>query len=68
MSQEGKSVAIPDEIIIQKIYLIRSKKVMLERDLAESYKEYIKDFDQSNVWNMKQFYLLGFIYSRQILP
>jgi hypothetical protein len=37
MSQEEKSVAIPDEIIMQKIYLIRSKKVMLDKDLAVLY-------------------------------
>jgi len=37
MSQEGKSVIISDKIIMQKIYLIRGKKVMLDRDLAELY-------------------------------
>ncbi len=30
-------VAIPDEIITSKIYLIRDKKVMLDEDLAELY-------------------------------
>jgi len=34
MSQE---ITIPDEIITNKIYLIRSQKVMLDRDLAELY-------------------------------
>lgn len=28
---------IPDEVIVSKIYLIRDKKVMLDRDLAELY-------------------------------
>ena len=28
---------IPDEIVINKIYLIRQQKVMLDRDLAELY-------------------------------
>lgn len=28
---------LPDEIISNKIYLIRNKKVMLDRDLAELY-------------------------------
>ena len=37
MLKDEKSVAIPDEIIIQKIFLIRGKKVMLDRDLAELY-------------------------------
>jgi hypothetical protein len=30
-------IAIPDEIITSKIYLIREKKVMLDKDLAELY-------------------------------
>jgi len=37
MTKESKLVAIPDEIIASKIYLIRDKKVMLDRDLAELY-------------------------------
>jgi hypothetical protein len=32
-----KSVAIPDEVVMNKIYLIRELKVMLDRDLAELY-------------------------------
>lgn len=31
------SVAIPDEVVMSKIYLIRGQKVMLDRDLAELY-------------------------------
>ena len=30
-------VAIPDEIVLNKIYLIRGHKVMLDSDLAELY-------------------------------
>jgi len=33
----SKSVAIPDEVVISKIYLIRNHKVMLDIDLAELY-------------------------------
>lgn len=33
----GKELSIPDEIITNKIYLIRGQKVMLDRDLAELY-------------------------------
>jgi len=36
MSKE-KSLAIPDEVVMNKIYLIRNHKVMLDRDLAELY-------------------------------
>jgi phage regulator Rha-like protein len=33
----SKSLAITDQTVINKIYLIRNKKVMLDRDLAEMY-------------------------------
>jgi len=34
----GKSnTVIPDELIMSKIHLLRSKKVMLDRDIAELY-------------------------------
>jgi len=32
-----KSIAIPDDIVISKIYLVRNHKVMLDDDLAELY-------------------------------
>ena len=37
MAIENTSVLIPEERIIDKIYLIRSQKVMLDRDLAKLY-------------------------------
>jgi phage regulator Rha-like protein len=33
----GKKNILPDEVIINKIYLIRDQKVMLDKDLAEMY-------------------------------
>lgn len=33
----SKSIAIPDDVVMNKIYLIRAHKVMLDRDLAELY-------------------------------
>lgn len=30
-------VSVPDETVMNKIYLIRGQKVMLDRDLAELY-------------------------------
>lgn len=33
----SKSILIPDEVVISKIYLIRGQKVMIDRDLAELY-------------------------------
>ena len=32
-----KEIAVPEEIIINKIYFIRNQKVMLDRDLASLY-------------------------------
>jgi len=37
MAKGLNQIAIPDEIITRKIYLIREKKVMLDKDLAELY-------------------------------
>jgi len=34
MSESTKNIAIPDEVVMSKIYVIRSEKVMLDRDLA----------------------------------
>lgn len=39
----SKSLAIPDEIVISKIYLIRNQKVMLDIDLASFTKWRTKD-------------------------
>jgi hypothetical protein len=33
----NKSLMIPDETIMNKIYLVRGQKVMMDRDLAELY-------------------------------
>jgi hypothetical protein len=33
----AKSITLPDEVVISKIYLIREHKVMLDDDLAELY-------------------------------
>ena len=33
----SEKITIPDEVIINKIYIIRGQKVMLDRDLAELY-------------------------------
>ncbi|HJU45373.1 MAG TPA: ORF6N domain-containing protein [Chitinophagaceae bacterium] len=36
-NQKIEQVAIADEVVISKIYLIRGQKVMIDRDLAELY-------------------------------
>jgi hypothetical protein len=37
MAKKNSGISIPDEIVLNKIYLIREEKVMLDRDLAELY-------------------------------
>lgn len=37
MAKQSKALLVPDEKVISKILLIRGKKVMLDRDLAELY-------------------------------
>jgi len=37
MNEETKTLLIPDEVVMSKIYLIRGQKVMIDRDLAELY-------------------------------
>ncbi len=37
MAKKGNSLVVPDEVVMNKIYVIRNQKVMLDRDLAELY-------------------------------
>jgi phage regulator Rha-like protein len=37
MAKSTKTMAVADEVIMNKIYLIRGQKVMIDRDLAELY-------------------------------
>lgn len=37
MGKASKSIVLADEVIINKIYMMRGKKIMLDRDLAELY-------------------------------
>jgi phage regulator Rha-like protein len=50
-----KSIAIPEEVIINKIYLIRGQKVMLDRDLAELYGVETKVLKQAVRRNIARF-------------
>ena len=46
---------IPDDIIMNKIYLVRGQKVMLDVDLADLYKIETKHLNQSVNRNLKRF-------------
>ena len=50
-----KEVTIPDEIVMNKIFIIREKKVMLDRDLAELFGVPTKVFNQAVTRNSKRF-------------
>ena len=55
MPDTSIQIMIPDESIISKIYLIRGKKVMLDRDLAELYGVETRALKQSVRRNLKRF-------------
>jgi hypothetical protein len=35
MEENNKNIAIAEEVVMDKIYMIRGKRVMLDKDLAE---------------------------------
>ena len=53
--QKISTVLVHEEKIIKKIYLIRGRKVMLDRDLAALYKVQTKVLNQAVKRNMKRF-------------
>jgi hypothetical protein len=55
MATENTSVLIPEERIIDKIYLIRGQKVMLDRDLAKLYGLETKVLKQQVKRNIERF-------------
>lgn len=50
-----KSIAITDEAVLNKIYLIRGKKVMIDRDLAEMYGVETRRLNEQVKRNEKRF-------------
>jgi hypothetical protein len=56
MSKSNKTlITIPDEVVMDKIYVIRDQKVMLDRDLAELYGVETKVLKQAVRRNMTRF-------------
>jgi hypothetical protein len=51
----AKVIAIPDEVIINKIYFIRGKKVMLDRALTELYDVSTSQMNRAIKRNIKRF-------------
>ena len=55
MSEPVQSIAIPDEVVISKIYIVRGIKIMLDRDLADLYGVETKVLKQSVKRNLSRF-------------
>lgn len=52
---KSNAVAIPDEVVMNKIYVIREQKVMLDRDLAELYEVTTGNLNKAVQRNIKRF-------------
>jgi hypothetical protein len=55
MAKSAKSFMIPDELVMNKIYLIRGQKVMPDRDLAELYQVETRTLNQAVKRNIERF-------------
>jgi len=55
MTQNDDEIMIPEEVIISKIYFIRSHKVMIDRDLADLYGVETRVLNQAVRRNIKRF-------------
>lgn len=51
----SSAISITDEDVINRIYLLRGKKVMLDRDLAEMYGVETRVLNQAVKRNLKRF-------------
>ncbi len=55
MSKKSSELALPDELVMNKIYIIRNQKVMLDRDLAELYQVETGRLNEQVKRNLKRF-------------
>ena len=55
MKLKEPPITIPDEIVMNKIYFIRSQKVMIDRDLAELYGVETKQLKRQVNRNIERF-------------
>jgi hypothetical protein len=55
MSKKNEIIAIPDEVLLNKIYFIRGQKVMLDKDLAELYAVETRRLNEQVKRNLKRF-------------
>ncbi len=55
MTKANKALMIPDELVMNKIYLIRGQKVMFDKDLAELYQVETRVLNQAVRRNLERF-------------
>lgn len=55
MIKAENSISIVDEIVMNKIYIVRGQKVMLDRDLAELYQIETKQLKRQVKRNIERF-------------
>jgi hypothetical protein len=55
MAKKKLEIAVPDEIVLNKIYVIRGEKVMIDRDLAELYGVETKRLKEAVRRNLNRF-------------
>ena len=55
MESKNKEFAIPEILVSSKIYIVRNKKIMLDRDLAELYEVETRALNQAVSRNMERF-------------
>lgn len=52
---KGKGIVIPDEVVMNKIYIIRNHKIMLDDDLAELYQVETRRLNEQVKRNVDRF-------------
>ena len=55
MEKRSQQIHIPETLVTNKIYIVRNKKVMLDRDLAELYDVETKVLNQAVKRNIERF-------------
>lgn len=55
MSKRKTEIAIPDEMVISKMFIVRGKKVMLDKNLADLYDVETKALNQAVKRNLLRF-------------
>lgn len=55
MEKKNQESHIPETLVTSKIYIVRNKKIMLDRDLAELYEVETRVLNQAVIRNMERF-------------